>query len=147
MEIQFREFDQFSLWIWVEFANVPSMGEKQALEELFDSWFYLGKLGGFNAENIQVQEAGSDLSYFDYDREIADNTTTAFMHNMGEFEYEGCWARCWFDLGTSDSIALDVLIQSCTQLGRDYLSLEKLVIGGENPDWPIDDRYRLEQLS
>ena len=63
MEVQFREFNPFDIWIWLEFSTVPSMAEKNYIEELFDSWFLLGKLGGFNAENLQVQEVGIEISY------------------------------------------------------------------------------------
>ncbi len=58
MEVQFREFNPFDLWIWLKFDTVPSTMEQQYIEELFNSWFYLGKLGGFNGENLQVQETG-----------------------------------------------------------------------------------------
>jgi len=34
MNILFREFDSFNLWIWFEFDFVPSEMEKQYLEEL-----------------------------------------------------------------------------------------------------------------
>lgn len=142
MEITFREFNPFDLWIWLEFNTVPSPAEKQYIEEVFDSWFFLGKLGGFNAENLQVQETGLDLNYMDYDAEAADNSLMALMHNMGEFEYAGKWARCWFDLGTSDAIALDVLINALKQLAREYVKIEKLIIGGENEDWPIENRHQ-----
>ncbi|RDH47394.1 hypothetical protein CBF18_22310, partial [Mastigocladus laminosus WC112] len=77
--------------------------EKEYVEELFDSWFYMGKLGAFNAENLQVQETGLDLSYMNYDSDAYDRTLLALMHNKGEFEYQGQWGRCWFDLGTSDA--------------------------------------------
>jgi hypothetical protein len=138
MQVEFREFDPFDLWIWVKFSNVPSRGEKQYLEEVFDSWFFLGKLGGFNAENLQVQDTGVDLSYMEYDRETGDRAMMALMHNMGEFQYEGDWGRCWFDLGTSDAIALDILINALKRLSEEFVTIEKLAIGGENPDWPID---------
>lgn len=140
MQVQFREFDPFSLWIWIEFSTVPSEIEKQYVEEVFDSWFFLGKLGGFNAENIQVQEVGLDISYMEYDQDAADDSLQALMHNMGDVEYESNWARCWFDLGTSDAIAIDVLINAFKQFSRDYVALEQLIIGGENEDWPTGDR-------
>lgn len=140
MEIQFREFNPFDLWIWIEFTNVPSEMEKQYLEELFDSWFYLGKLGGFNAENLQVQETGIDISYMNYDEQILENAMMSPMHNMSNFEYLGNWARCWFDLGTSDLIALDILINSLNQLTKEYLTINCLIIGGENEDWPVDKK-------
>jgi|SRR6478672_1087641 len=143
MQVQFREFNPFDVWIWVEFNTVPSEREKQYLEEVFDSWFFLGKLGGFNAENIQVQDIGLEISYMDYDAEVADNSLMALMHNMSEFEYEGTWGRCWFDLGTSDAIALDILINALKQLSKEYMPIERLIIGGENEDWPIDPSRRL----
>lgn len=141
MQVQFREFNPFDVWIWLEFSTVPSPAEKQLVEEVFDSWFYLGKLGGFNAENLQVQDTGLDISYMDYDEEAADKSFMALMHNMGEFEYQGTWGRCWFDLGTSDAIAIDILINALKQLSREYVTVERLMIGGENEDWSIPDRH------
>ena len=102
MEVQFREFNPFDIWIWLEFNTVPSLAEKHYIEELFDSWFLLGKLGGFNAENLQVQEVGIEISYMEYTQDVASHSMMAVMHNMGDVEYEGLWGRCWFDLGTSD---------------------------------------------
>ncbi|MBD2182857.1 DUF3531 family protein [Planktothrix sp. FACHB-1355] len=142
MQVQFREYNQFDLWIWLEFSTVPSYSEKQYLEEVFDSWFFLGKLGGFNAENLQVQDTGLELSYMDYDENVADESLMALMHNMGEFEYLGRWARCWFDLGTSDAIAIDILINALKQLSKEYVTIERLFIGGENEDWPIEQRHQ-----
>ncbi len=144
MQVQFREFNPFDLWIWLKFSTVPSAGEKQYLEEVFDSWFFLGKLGGFNAENLQVQDEGLDISYMEYDGNTANNSMMALMHNMADVEYEGLWARCWFDLGTSDAFAIDVLINALTQLSQEFVSIETLIIGGENEDWPIANSHRRE---
>ncbi|HEY9649699.1 MAG TPA: DUF3531 family protein, partial [Coleofasciculaceae cyanobacterium] len=138
MQVQFREFNPFDLWIWIEFSMVPSPMEKEYVEEAFNSWFFLGKLGGFDAENLQVQEVGFDLSHIDYDHDAAETSLMAVMHNKSEFEYEGSWGRCWFDLGTSDAIALDVLINSLRQLSKEYVTIERLIFGGENQDWPVD---------
>ena len=138
VEIQFREINPFDLWMWLEFETIPSIQEQQYVEELFNSWFYLGKLGAFNAENLQVQDTGVDLSYLDYDQQRLSQSMMAPMHNMSEFQYQGQWGRCWFDLGTSDFIALDILINSLQQLTHDYVPLIKLIIGGVNEDWPID---------
>jgi hypothetical protein len=142
MQVEFRECDFFDLWIWIEFSTVPSSLEQQYVEEVFNSWFFLGKLGGFNAENLQVQEVGLDISYMDYRTDIADESLMALMHNMAEIEYQGTWARCWFDLGTSDAIALDILINSLRQFSKDYVTIEQLVIGGQNADWPIPESHR-----
>lgn len=142
MEVQFREFNPFDLWIWLEFESVPSPMEQQYIEEVFDSWFYLGKLSAFNAENLQVQDAGIDISYMNYDSSLASEVMMAPMHNMADFQYEGIWGRCWFDLGTSDLIAIDVLINALTQLDKEFVPIRLLIIGGENEDWPVDPKER-----
>ena len=138
MEVQFREFNPFDLWIWLEFPTVPSRMEQQYIEELFNSWFYLGKLGGFNAENLQVQDTGVEISYMEYERTELDNALMSPMHNMAEFEYLGTWGRCWFDLGTSDLIAIDILINALNQLSKEFVQIKTITIGGQNEDWPID---------
>ena len=138
MEIQFKECDWFDLWIWLTFPDVPSEAEKQLLDEVFTSWFLLGKLGGFNAVNMQVQETGVDISHFDYDPD-AEGDMMSVMHNMTDLEYDGYRARCWVDLGTADAIALDVLINSLRQFNHEYMVIEQLVIGGKDPDWPIEE--------
>ncbi len=140
MQVQFREFNPFDLWIWIEFDTVPSNAEKQYLEEVFDSWFYLGKLGGFNAENLQVQDTGLDISYMQYDEDAAENSLMALMHNMSDFEYQGTWGRCWFDLGTSDAIAIDILINALKQIAKEYVTIKQVIFGGENESWPLQDR-------
>ncbi|KST62674.1 DUF3531 family protein [Mastigocoleus testarum] len=139
MQVYFREVNPFDIWIWIKFSTVPSRRETEFVEELFNSWFYLGKLGGFNAENLQVQDTGLEISYMNYDQDGYDRSLLALMHNMGEFEYQGVWGRCWFDLGTSDAIAIDVLVNALTQLGNEYVTIEEVYIGGENSDWPVED--------
>lgn len=136
MNIQFRECDFFNLWIWLELENVPSTLEEQYIEEIFNSWFFLGKLGGFNAESLQVQDSGLDISYMSYDSET-DDSLMAVMHNMSEVQFQGTWARCWFDLGTTDALALDVLLNTLKQFSKDYIAIHRVFIGGENEDWPI----------
>lgn len=140
VDIRFREVDPFNCWIWIRFAHPPGKGERAYVETAFDSWFYLGKLGGFNAENLQAHEAGADLSDLPWDGEMADQALPALMHNMGTMEYQGSWARCWLDLGTSDPLALDVLINTLRQLDRDVVEVSELVIGGCNEDWPIEEQ-------
>jgi hypothetical protein len=147
LDIKFREVDPFDVWIWLEFATVPSEIEKQYVEEIFNSWFFLGKLGGFNAENLQVQEIGLEISYMDYDADEAEGSLMAVMHNMGDVEYEGTWARCWLDLGTSDAIALDILINALRQFSQDYVAIQHLIIGGENEDWPVTRRRQSDLYS
>ena len=139
MEIRFREFDPFNCWIWLRFSHPPGQGERGYIETAFDSWFFLGKLGGFNAENLQVHEQGVEVSWMAYDGEEAARAMPALMHNMGEMEYQSEWGRCWMDLGTSDAVALDVLINTLRQLSADVVEIEELIIGGVNEDWPVGD--------
>ncbi|MEB3234236.1 MAG: DUF3531 family protein [Cyanobacteriota bacterium] len=140
MEVQFREIDPFNCWIWLRTANPLGSGERGYIETAFDSWFFLGKLGGFNAENLQTHEAeGAELSWLAYDLEDAERAMPALMHNMGPLEQQGNWARCWVDMGTSDAVALDVLINALRQLDRDVVEIERLLIGGVNEDWPIEE--------
>jgi hypothetical protein len=140
MQVELREFNPFDLWIWLEFETTPSPMEQQYVEELFNSWFYLGKLGAFNAENLQVQEMGIDISYMEYIQPSDNETLMSPMHNMSEFQYNGVWGRCWFDLGMSDLIGVDILINALQQISREYVTIQRLIIGGENEDWPTDDR-------
>ncbi len=142
MDVQFREFNPFDLWIWLEFENTPSPMEQQYIEEVFDSWFYLGKLSAFNAENLQVQDMGIDIGYMNYDSSLATETMMAPMHNMADFQYEETWGRCWFDLGTSDLIAIDILVNALTQLDKEFVPIRQLIFGGENEDWPVDPKQR-----
>jgi hypothetical protein len=139
MEVQFREIDPFNCWIWLRFADPPGPAERGYVETAFDSWFFLGKLGAFNAENLQAHEAGADLNWLDYDPEEADDALPALMHHMGVMEYRDDWSRCWLDLGTSDALALDVLINALRQLDNDVLRIEAVLVGGLNEDWPIEE--------
>ena len=139
MEIRFREVDPFNCWLWIRFSEPPSQGERNYVDGVFDSWYVIGRLGGFNAENLQVNDAGSDLSWMAYDNDSAESAMPALMHNMGQLEYQNDWGRCWVDLGTSDGVAIDVLINALRQLDSDVVQIEELVVGGVNEDWPVED--------
>ena len=138
MEVHFREVDPFNCWLWLRFANVPSQGERNYIAGVFDSWYVVGRLGGFNSENLQAHEAGAELSWMNYDNEVASNALPALMHNLAQLEYKGERARCWIDFGTSDAIAIDVLINALSQIDTDVVRLESIYIGGVNPDWEVD---------
>ncbi|NJK59835.1 MAG: DUF3531 family protein [Oscillatoriales cyanobacterium SM2_1_8] len=138
MNVSFRECDWFDCWIWFRFANAPTGEDRQYLEEILASWYLLGKLGGFNAVNLQVQEAGADISYLDYDNEAAADDMMSVMHNQGEVEYQGEWARCWFDLGTTDALALDVLLNTLRQFSQDYTAIAEVMVGGRLDFWPTE---------
>ena len=139
MEIRFREVDPFNCWLWIRFSEPPSQGERNYVDGVFDSWYVIGRLGGFNAENLQVNDAGSELSWMAYDNDGAESAMPALMHNMGQLEYQNDWGRCWVDLGTSDGVAIDVLINALRQLDSDVVQIEELVVGGVNDNWPVEE--------
>ena len=55
----------------------------------------VGRLGGYNAMNLQVHLASDhDLSYMPYRQESAEHeTTTAFYHDLGNLEVKDKWVR------------------------------------------------------
>ncbi len=138
MKIGFREIDPFNCWIWIRFSEIPSEGEKNYIDGIFDSWYVIGRLGGFNSENLQAHENSSDLSWMSYDTNDSESSLPAVMHNLGHIEYQGEWARCWVDLGTSDAIAIDVLINTFNQINGEVVQIDELLIGGINDDWPVE---------
>ena len=139
MELRFREIDPFNFWIWIRFANVPGQGERNYIDGIFDSWYVIGRLGGFNAENLQAHDEGSDISWMAYDNDEARGVMPSLMHNIGQLEYQGEWSRCWVDMGTCDPLAIDILINSLKQIDIDVIQIEEVLIGGVNDDWPVED--------
>ena len=139
MEVRFREIDPFNCWIWLHFVETPGKAEMSYVDGIFDSWYVIGRLGGFNSENLQAHDVGTDLSWMTYDNEHSNSSMAALMHNMGELEYKDDWARCWVDLGTCDPISLDILINSFKQIDNDIVELNQILIGGENEEWPVDE--------
>ncbi|BAC89336.1 DUF3531 family protein [Gloeobacter violaceus] len=138
MQVILREINWTDLWLWLLFEEAPAERQRLYLEQVLDAWYSLGLLGGFNASRLPLHEAAEDLSlsYATYDLG-AEDVMPALMHNMGDIEYDGRTAKCWFDLGTADSLSLDVLINAVQTLNQEYLPVERLVIGGSGdaPPW------------
>ncbi len=139
MDVRFREVDPFNCWLWLRFPEVPTQGERNYVDGIFDSWYVIGRLGGFNAGNLQVHEEGADMSLMAYNNDEAESVMSALMHNMGQMEYQEEWARCWIDLGTSDGVSLDILINALRQLDAGVVQIAELVVGGVNEDWPVEE--------
>ncbi len=139
MEVHFREIDPFNCWIWLRFSEAPNQGERNYVDGIFDSWYVIGRLGGFNAGNLQAHDQGGDLSWMSYENTEANNCLPALMHNVGQLEYKQLWGRCWVDFGTSDSIGLDILINCLRQMDSDVVQLEEVLVGGVNEEWGVED--------
>ncbi|CAL8463346.1 g2880 [Coccomyxa elongata] len=138
MKVQFREVDTFSLWIWFELHQSPSDDDLELLDAVLSSWFMIGRLGGFNAMNLQAMYVGDEsVSFMKYEHEHTESALQAVFHDMGSVENQGKWCRCWFDLGTSDELALDVLINALLNFSRENVGIKQCIIGGVNADWPI----------
>ncbi|KAL0054069.1 hypothetical protein WJX82_003237 [Trebouxia sp. C0006] len=138
MDIEIREVDPFNLWMWFELYRPPSPREVELFEEVLASWFMMGRLGAYNAQNLQVfYKANEDISYMDYEAEECDSGLHAFFHDMTQIELQDNWARCWVNLGTADELALDMLINALSNFSRENMGIKKLYIGGENEDWEI----------
>ena len=140
--VTFREVNPFSCWIWIESHNAIAEMERPLLEEVFKAWFVLGKLGGFNAYNMQASETYDAVSFMDYSMEQAHDfstdTSSRTFHEMSELEYKAEWARVWVDMGTADEMAFDVLVNSLIQFSREYFGLKQIIVGGENEDWTTE---------
>eukprot|EP01026_Neomeris_dumetosa_P054969 TRINITY_DN4965_c0_g1_i14.p2 TRINITY_DN4965_c0_g1~~TRINITY_DN4965_c0_g1_i14.p2 ORF type:complete len:179 (-),score=34.82 TRINITY_DN4965_c0_g1_i14:153-689(-) len=109
------------------------------LNTLFQSWFMIGKMGGFNSMNLQCFQNSdtSDLSFFHYDSATAEQVLQAFSHSISDVEVKDEWARCCVDLGTSDELGMDILINTILGLSQQFLGIKTLILGGENENWPV----------
>ena len=47
------------------------------------------------------------------------------------------------DFVTSDSLSIDILINSLNEISKNYVKIEELIIGGENSDWITEDHEDL----
>lgn len=48
----------------------------------------------------------------EYIQDVVSYSMMVVMYNMGDVEYEGLWGCCWFDLGISDVLVIDILVNS-----------------------------------
>lgn len=142
MQVTLREINWTDLWLWFVFEEVPAERQRLYLEQVLDAWYSLGLLGGFNASRLPLHESAEDLSlsYASYELD-EEAVMPSLMHNMGDLEFEGRTARCWFDLGTSDALSLNVLINALQTLNQEYLPIEKFVVGGSEdaPPWQQEE--------
>ena len=78
-----------------------------------------------------------------YDNEQKESALPALMHNLGVMEYQNLWSRSWVDFGTSDSLSIDILINTLNEISNNYVKIDELIIGGENSDWSIEEHEDL----
>jgi len=131
-----RPADPQNLWIWVEFWALPSPDETDILQEVLNSWYVVGKLGGFNGGNTQIMDEGLFSLSGKYDQDIGTNLPSV-MHEMTQLETKELWGRFCVDLGSADELGIDVLINMLMVFSKEHVGLRSLCVGGENDDWGV----------
>lgn len=138
MAVNFRDFDATDDHIWLEFYSPPSDKDIELIGSVFRSFFVLGRLGGFNSMNMQLTKLPLNAP-LSYSPDTAKEALDAFFHNIGDVEFQDNWARIWVDLGTSDPVCMDVLINALTNVSSDHVGIKQVVFGGKKlGDWDED---------
>ncbi|XP_042453653.1 uncharacterized protein LOC122038114 [Zingiber officinale] len=139
MKIVFNKFDFSNSYIWFEFYNVPLAKDVTLICDTIRSWHIIGRLGGCNSMNMQLSQAPLESKRLSYDAIQGANVTPATFYNIGDLEIQDNLARIWVDIGTSEPLLLDVLINALTSISSDYVGIKQLVFGGsEFENWKDD---------
>ncbi|KAI3956965.1 hypothetical protein MKX01_000999 [Papaver californicum] len=93
------------------------------------SWHIVGRLGGCNSMNMQLSQSPMDKRPT-YDAIRGANVSPTTFYNIGDFEIQDNVARIWMDIGTSEPLLLDVLINALSQISSDHIGIKQLVFGG-----------------
>ena len=83
--------------------------------------------------------ANDDQSFFDYNNAELEDCLGSYLHDVGETEFRGTWARFQVDMGTCDEMAFDVLINALLGFSKDFFGLKKIYVGGRNKNWPVPE--------
>lgn len=138
MAVNLNRYDTFKLWLWIELYEPATADQKELLEAVLTSWFTVGRLGGYNAQNLQVHYKGSSgKTNYTYDDTQCDTSMEAMFHDMGSPEYRGVTCRCWINIGTADELAVDILINALNTFSQENMGIRRLTIGGDNKAWPL----------
>ncbi|EPS69860.1 hypothetical protein M569_04903, partial [Genlisea aurea] len=118
-KVSFRDFNPLDSHIWFELYGSPSDRDVDLLGSVIQSWYLMGRLGAFNSSNLQL--ANSTSMEFDplYDAEKGSKAMPASFHDISDVEFQDNWGRVWVDLGTSDLMAIDVLLNCLTGLSSE----------------------------
>ncbi|XP_059297397.1 uncharacterized protein LOC132050254 isoform X2 [Lycium ferocissimum] len=129
MEVQFNKFDFTNTCIWFEFYNAPLEKDISLICDTIRSWHIVGRLGGCNSLNMQLSQSVLDKRP-SYDAVQGANVTPTTFYNIGDLEIQDNLARIWVDIGTSEPLLLDVLINALSQISSDYVGIKQVVFGG-----------------
>ncbi|XP_058068252.1 uncharacterized protein LOC131217353 isoform X1 [Magnolia sinica] len=135
MKVTFNKFDFSNSYIWFEFYNAPLSNDISLICDTIRSWHIVGRLGGLNSMNMQLSQAPLDKRP-SYDAIQGANVTPTTFYNIGDLDIQDNLARLWVDIGTSEQLLLDVLINALTQISSDFIGIKQLVFGGsEFENW------------
>ncbi|KAI6681932.1 hypothetical protein NL676_035813 [Syzygium grande] len=129
MKVKFNKFDFSNSYIWFEFYNAPLPKDVSLICDTIRSWHIVGRLGGCNSMNMQLSQSPLDKRP-NYDTIQGANVTPTTFYNIGDLEIQDNLARIWVDIGTSEPLLLDVLINALTQISSDYVGIKQVVFGG-----------------
>ncbi|KAK2986240.1 hypothetical protein RJ640_027335 [Escallonia rubra] len=135
MKVQFNKFDFSNSYIWFEFYNAPLDKDVSLICDTIRSWHIVGRLGGCNSMNMQLSQSPFDKRP-SYDAIQGANVTPTTFYNIGDLEIQDNLARIWVDIGTSEPLMLDILINALTHISSDYVGIKQVVFGGsEFENW------------
>ncbi|XP_039018317.1 uncharacterized protein LOC120149658 [Hibiscus syriacus] len=129
MKVTFNKFDFSNSYIWFEFYNAPLEKDISLICDTIRSWHIIGRLGGCNSMNMQLSQSPLEKKP-SYDPIQGANVNPTTFYNIGDLEVQDNLARIWVDIGTSEPLILDVLINAFTQISSDYVGIKQLVFGG-----------------
>ncbi|TYI71446.1 hypothetical protein E1A91_D08G295600v1 [Gossypium mustelinum] len=135
MKVTFNKFDFSNSYIWFEFYNTPLEKDISLICDTIRSWHIIGRLGGCNSMNMQLSQSPLEKRP-SYDAIQGANVNPTTFYNIGDLEFQDNLARIWVDIGTTEPLILDVLINALTQISSDYIGIKQLVFGGsELENW------------
>ncbi|XP_057985684.1 uncharacterized protein LOC110635879 isoform X2 [Hevea brasiliensis] len=99
------------------------------IQQAIRAWHIIGRLGGCNSMNMQLSQSTFNKRP-NYDAIQGANVTPTTFYNIGDFEIQDNLARIWVDIGITEPLLLDVLINALTQISSDYVGIKQMVFGG-----------------
>ncbi|KAJ0090600.1 hypothetical protein Patl1_13415 [Pistacia atlantica] len=135
VKVTFNKFDFSNSYIWFEFHNLPLEKDISLICDAIRAWHIIGRLGGCNSMNMQLSQSPMDKRP-SYDAIGGANATPTTFYNIGDLVIQENLARIWVDIGTTEPLLLDVLINALTQISSDHVGIKQLVFGGsEFENW------------
>lgn len=135
MKVVLNKFDFSNSYIWFEFYHAPLEKDVSLICDTIRSWHIVGRLGGCNSLNMQLSQSPMDKRP-SYDATQGANVTPSTFYNIGDLEIQDNLARIWVDIGTSEALLLDILVNALTQISSDYVGIKQVIFGGsEFENW------------